>query len=958
MSASAVTLAERLSIDASNDARCASSRCFHCGEALPSAPALATVDGAERAFCCTGCAAAARWIVDASLQDYYRLRQRDAAKIDPDDTDYRAWDRDDVLAGHTRAVDGGREITILTDGMRCAACAWLIDRALSRNDGVREITANAVTGRIRIVWDPQRTHLSALLSRLASLGYRPALATGTAREDAHRRERRRWLIRLGVAGLGAMQAMMFAEALYLDTARQMPIPTRDFFRWIAFLVSTPVVFYAGWPFLEGMWRELRGRRLGMDTLIASSTLLAYFASLAETLRGGAHVWYDAAVMFVFLLLAARMLEQRARSAASAQVDALARARPVLATRERADGSREQVPLEALRVGDIVRIAVGEAVPADGVLIDGMRIDGMHINGMLADGMHVESTPTKHMTIDSAADDDTTAIAHDSYAMTAFDESLLTGESRAVFKAAGDTIYAGSLCRERPARLRVVHIGESTRLSQLTRLVERAQAQRPALAQQADRIAAWFVAALSLIACAVYVWWRMHEPARAFEVALAVLVVSCPCALSLAVPTALTTVHGALAKLGVLALRPEALSALARADRIVFDKTGTLSDRTPRITAIEAFDGMSSAQALAIAAALERDSGHPLAAAFAAAALASAAHGGDIADVIADVIADIADLRSEPGYGIAGRVDRIHYRLGRAHWAAADDVRALADDDALWLGDGQRAFARFALDETLRADAADAVSDLRRLGLRVDICSGDAQARVARLAAMLGIDAAAVRARQTPEDKLAYAQARQAAGEVVAMVGDGLNDAPVLAGADVSLALADGSSLAQHAADIVLVGGALQRIPKVIVLARRTRRVIPSEPHLGHRLQPPGAAAGRVRTGHALGGGAGHRHVLASGDQQRPAPGARTGSAPARIPSPAACVAGRSRRMNSLLILVPVSVVLLGIAIGAFWWAVRQGQFDDLDTPTLDILRDSDRSAPRPRALHDEGGNDA
>jgi Cu2+-exporting ATPase len=830
MSVANATLSQRLSGDASKDARCASSRCFHCGEALPIAPALATVDGAERTFCCTGCAAAARWIVDASLQDYYSLRQRDAAKIDPDDTDYRAWDRDDVLAGHTRAVDGGREITILTDGMRCAACAWLIDRALCRDDGVREVVANAVTGRIRIVWDPQRTRLSALLSRLATLGYRPALATGTARETAHRHERRRWLIRLGVAGLGAMQAMMFAEALYLDTARQMPIPTRDFFRWIAFLVSTPVVFYAGWPFIEGMWRELRGRRLGMDTLIASSTLLAYFASLIETLRGGVHVWYDAAVMFVFLLLAARMLEQRARSAASAQVDALARARPALAMRERADGSREQVPLEALRVGDIVRIAVGEAVPADGVLIDNMHIDSVHIDsvrvdGTLVDGTRVESTRTEGMPIDNAYSDGTVTIAQGSNAIAAFDESLLTGESRAALKSAGDAIYAGSLCRERPARLRVMRIGEDTRLSQLTRLVERAQAQRPALAQQADRIGAWFVAALSLIACAVYVWWRMHEPARAFEVALAVLVVSCPCALSLAVPTALTTVHGALAKLGVLALRPEALSALARADRIVFDKTGTLSDRTPRITAAEAFDGMSIARALAIAAALERDSGHPLAAAFASASLASAAHGGDIADVIADVITDIADLRSEPGYGIVGRIDHIHYRLGRAHWAAADDVRALADDDALWLGDGRRAFARFALDETLRADAADAVSDLRRLGLRVDICSGDAQARVVRLAAMLGIDAAAVRARQTPEDKLAYAHARQAAGEVVAMVGDGLNDAPVLAGANVSLALADGAALAQRAADFVIVGDALRRIPQAVALARRSERIV-------------------------------------------------------------------------------------------------------------------------------------
>ncbi len=779
-------------------ARCDIGRCFHCGESLPPAPAMAEVDGAERAFCCSGCSAAARWIVDASLQDYYRLRQNDAAKIDPDDTDYRAWDRDDVLAGHTRVVDDGREITILTDGMRCAACAWLIDRALCRDEGVREVVANAVTGRIRIVWDPQRTRLSALLSRLAALGYRPALATGRSREDARRRERRRWMIRLGVAGLGTMQAMMFAEALYLDTARQMPIPTRDFFRWIAFLVSTPVVFYAGWPFLEGAWRELRARRLGMDTLIASSTLLAYFASLIETVRGGAHVWYDAAVMFVFLLLTARLLEERARGAASAQVDALARARPVLATREAVDGRREQVPLESLAVGDIVRVAVGEAAPADGMLIDGMLADRAQSDGRDARDRSEDET------------------------IATFDESLLTGESRAVTKSLGDAVYAGSVCRERPARLRIARTGEDTRLSQLTRLVERAQSQRPALAHLADRVAAWFVAALSLIAFGVYVWWRMHEPARAFEVALAVLVVSCPCALSLAVPTALTTVHGALAKLGVLALRPEALSALARANRIVFDKTGTLSDRRPRIAAIACFDGVSETRALSLALALERDSGHPLAAAFAAYATAcstTAAHESIDARMQADA------RRTEPGHGLAGRVDGIDYRLGRAQWAAADDARALADDDALWLGDGRHAFARFALDETLRADARDAVSDLRALGLQVDICSGDAHRRVRRLADALGIGDDATRARQTPEDKLAFVRSRQAAGDIVAMVGDGLNDAPVLAGADVSLALADGAALAQRAADFVVVGDALRRIPQAIALARRSRRIV-------------------------------------------------------------------------------------------------------------------------------------
>lgn len=339
--------------------------CHHCGETLA---ADAICDG-DRAFCCNGCAAAATWIREAALGDYYALRTSPAGRVQVDASDFGAWDRDVVLAEHARVVPGGREITVLTDAMRCAACAWLIDRALRRHPGVLDAGANAVTGRVVVAWDPQRVTLSTLMQRLAALSYRPWLATGDAREQAQRRERRRWLLRLGVAGLGAIQAMMFAEALYLDTAQQMPVATRDFFRWITFLVSTPVVFYSGWPFLEGMWRELRGRRVGMDTLIAGSTLLAYVASLAETLRGGTHVWYDAAVMFVLLLLVARMFEQRARGIASAQVDALARARPALALREREDGSTEQVPLGEIAIGDVLRVAAGEAVPADGVLLD-------------------------------------------------------------------------------------------------------------------------------------------------------------------------------------------------------------------------------------------------------------------------------------------------------------------------------------------------------------------------------------------------------------------------------------------------------------------------------------------------------------------------------------------------------------------------------------------------------------
>jgi Cu2+-exporting ATPase len=730
--------------------------CYHCGEALPHASLRREVAGEQQDFCCHGCVAAAEWIRHAELGDYYRLRSVAATRVE-DVPDLASWDRDDLLGEHALPVAGGLEITLLTDGMRCAACAWLIDQALRREPGVFDTSANAVTGRIRIGWNPAQVRLSQLLGRLAMLGYRPYLATGAARERERVAEQRRWLMRLGIAGLGAMQTMMFSEALYLDFGHHMAGPTRDFFRWVALLVATPVVFFSGWPFLEGCWRELRQRHPGMDSLVASSTLLAYFASVVETARGGAQIWYDAATMFVFLLLTARLLEQRARRVASAQVDALARARPTLAVRERADAGRESVPVASLQVGDIVCVAVGEVVPADGCLLT---------------------------------------------AEASFEEALLTGESRPMTRARGATIYAGTVCREIPARLEVTQTGAATRLSQLARLVEQAQSQRPRLARVADRIGSVFVSVLIVLAAVVYGVWRIHDPARAFEVTLSLLVISCPCALSLAVPAALAASHGALARLGVLSIRAGGLEHLARVSDMVFDKTGTLTRVQLAVGDVQTFADVSSATALQMAAALERDSGHPIALAFAGTTTALQAH----------------DLRTVTGHGVAGYIDGKLWKLGRASFVASRD-----DDGQLWLGDGRRAVARFCLQESMRADAPQAMAALRALGVEIHLASGDATTAVQRLMRELRIGQA--HARQSSEDKLVLVRALQAKGRVVAMVGDGLNDAPVLAGADVSIAMGEGASLAQRAADMVLTSPSLLRIPAAIALARRTQRVI-------------------------------------------------------------------------------------------------------------------------------------
>jgi Cu2+-exporting ATPase len=731
--------------------------CYHCHEPLGHHPVAADLSGKTEWFCCQGCASAANWIIAHGLNDYYRLRSASGGKVDGDALDFSAWDRDEVTKAHCRPCPEGMQITLITDGMHCAACAWLIQNGLQTNPAVRVVNANAITGRIEVRWDAAKETLSALCSQLAGLGYRPYLSMNEAYEKDKRQERNRLLLKLGLAALVTTQTMMFSEALYLDTAGEMPLATRDFFRWLTFLLCSPVVFYSGSEFITGMLRELRHRRLGMDTLAATSILLAYFASLYQTIIGGEHIWFDAAAMFVLFLLTARILERFARNKSRAQVDMLARAQPAFAWRLEHD-RREQCPIDRIKDGDILFLPAGEAIPADGIL----RSEAVDV-----------------------------------------DESLLTGESELQTRRKGQMLLAGSIMGPVSGEIQVSQTGQNTKLSQILRLVEQAQSSHPVENVWAERLASRFVFLMFGITAAAFVIWWQIDASKAFSVALAVLVAACPCALSLAVPAAVSSAFDALARHGVLVLAPDALAKLKDVDHIVFDKTGTLTTGQSTLKDIRVFGNCTEQQAMQAAYSLELGSKHPLAKAF------SAFNGQPL---------QLDSIRIFPGQGVEGISAQGVWRLGKAEFAAPG-----RPDAGIWLSNESTVMAHFILDDPIKPNAAEDLAWIRRTGMHCHLLSGDGSERVAQVAETLAIED--WHARATPQMKLNILQNLQDTGANVLMVGDGINDAPVMAKADVSMAMGSGAWLTQSNADILLLNSRLQHIGLVFSVSRHMRHLM-------------------------------------------------------------------------------------------------------------------------------------
>ena len=656
-------------------------------------------------------------------------------------------------------------VVFLVEGMHCANCARSIERAIGALPGVDSVKVNGATARAAVDWRGRGgTRLGQILEAVRRAGFTPVPLAGQTATAEFQRERRTALKRVGLASLGMMQAMMYLTALYGTT--DIDASMAQLMRIAGMIIVTPVLFYSGAPYLSGAWRDLTSRRLGMDVPVAIALLLAWIPSVWNTLRGAGEVYFDSVGMFIFFLSAGRYVEMNLRHRTLGSGEALARSLPAEVTRLAPDGTRTKVGVASLAPGDIFVVPKGGVVAVDAELAP-------------------QTEPGSRASLD---------------------ESLITGESAAVARAHGEPIRSGSVNLGAPLFLAATAAVADSTLASMVRLLERAQATRPRMALAADRIASWFVSAILLLAAVTFIAWWPIDPARAFAALLAVLVVTCPCALSLATPVAIAAATSRLTRLGVLVTRADAIERLAHADTVVYDKTGTLTAGAATITEVKLLSDLPRARVLAIAATLEKQSAHPLAAAF------------------REYESDLQALavREIDGAGIEGTVDGVHWRLGRRDFAT-DFPDASVNDAGLFLGSGSGLAARILVGTPLRPEAREAIDALRGLGLRVMIASGDSREAVAQVAGALAIDDA--HARLDPAAKIALVRELEARGGRVFVIGDGINDGPVLASAHVSCAMGQGSAIAQAASDLLLIHENLAVLPQAISSARAALRVV-------------------------------------------------------------------------------------------------------------------------------------
>ena len=738
--------------------------CFHCLESVPSGfSATVEIDGSAEPMCCIGCQTVAETIVAQGMTDYYKFRTVRAGKVEqlvPEQLAFiTSYDNPDIQEEFISQTNDVSEVLLTVEGITCAACAWLIEKQLLNMPAVKRVDVNTSTNRAMIQWHKEALPLSEIIKSLLEIGYKAYPFQADIEASQKQQVAKAYIRRLGVAGLMTMQVMMFAFAMYFGMFSGMEDDFEQYFRWISLVLASPVILYSALPFLTNAINGLKAKQLNMDLPVSLAIFGAYAASSYATVMEVGEVYFESICMFTFLLLLGKYLEFRARLKASEFTANLQKLLPLTARTLDENGHERIIAAKKLKLDDRVLVKAGETIPADGIVCAGT---------------------------------------------TTVDESMMTGEHLPVNKYIEHQVFAGTVNHDGVIEIRINKLGQNTLLNQIIKLQHSALATRPKLVEVTDKVAQWFVACLLVFASLTAIGWYQVDPEHAFWITIAVLVATCPCALSLAIPTALTCAVATLTRKGVLIKQAHVLETLPQLTRFAFDKTGTLTQGRFSFEKIDIIDSQYQKEnILSLAAQLESYSEHPIASAF---------------NEFTPALRHLTNITIVPGEGITGEDEQHHYAIGKSGWFDTQKSNA----QATFYVD-QQPVAHFYLIDEIKPNAQGLIASLQQQNLTCHMLTGDASSAGQKIAEKLNLDS--YKSGCLPQDKQTEVEKWSTQGDVIAMVGDGVNDSPVFNSAHLSIAMETGADISKNTADVVLLNSDLSAISHLMTVSKKTRRII-------------------------------------------------------------------------------------------------------------------------------------